>query len=1377
MNNELEIKISSNVEKANEKLDNLIKLLNDSSVASDNYSKTLKRLETSLNEINGVLTKTNRLSNFVTVLNKAISTAEILSNISLSTFNKQLDMLLEKEHSIYSKFKEIDLSDKIKWGKGNEKLSFIEDINKATLSAKRLESIDLNLFQGQLSGLISTLKVASNYLKNIDGNGISKVLSSIPRSINSLNKIDMRKTYGTFSALTRIIEPFLNKLQQSEKALLGFVSISKSLVAGTNSINKISYAYENLNAKLDKSNKSTSLFMRLMNFGSLVYYARRFWQVFYDGIDTINQYTENLNLFHIVMGDLTDQADKFQNTMSEAFGNNVSTQLYYQSMYQSLTESMGLQEKYAYIISENMTKMVYDISSLFDQSQETVASALRAGLVGQTKPVRNYGLDITENSLQPILERLEIDKTVRELSQVEKQILRYIALLEQSSVAHGDMANTIESPANQLRVLKNQLVECARWLGAVFINKFAEIMPYINAFVMVVKEVTKAIAFMFGFEFNDYNSGLATYEDMFEDIESSVDDTTDSIKELKRQTLGFDQINNINENKDKGNDNISGGIDQRLLDAIKGYDNGMDKIRMKATEIRDRIMEWLGFMQVGEKWIHKGWEKPLKNLKKWFKQLNTEGKIFVGLGIALIINKIINSIKKLGVSIGTSGLLSKVKSLTSPIRALNSSVSASVTGFNTLGYSVKGVTKGVADGINTWSENLTLMDRLKVSLIGAGGLALSWSLASDSVKEFNETGEVNATVIGRMGLSLGSGVVSGALLGSQFGVLGTVIGGVSGAVISLTSYMLGLETEQDKLLNKIIESSEAIIEYSDNYKLINDEIDNNANKSLLAISQNEKYIAELEKLVNTNGKIKSGYETRVNYILNELSNAYGIEFKIVDGQILKYEELIETIEETIKKKKAEILLDAYKEKYANAIKEQATAWKNYQKAIENVNKAQEEYEKSIEDMYYNSSYSKHYQQKYKTLEEFRKAVENSKQIGDNKYKKALEDSKKALEKAEETWNTTTNNIINYEKLMSASISGDFESINNAINNFTQESSLSLSDQIKMYKSFGDNYKKITGEVNANTYSLLDTTIDTLLKNSQTVEQLTPTIVEAWGTLSNESSEKFKENIAKLPQNIQNVLLGKMALAGYNVGIDLKNGLVKSETEINNKSKDIGGNITKGVVNGAEGETNKGNIFTNFFNLIYTKIKNVFGITSNASTMKPLGAFITQGLVSGMEGANVPDLFKKFATGFINNIKNVLKIHSPSRLAIPIGIYTVMGIEEGMQDEIPNIKSTALDLVNTLQSTFDKGMYDLSLESAIMPNLTNDIANLSTYNTETNIDYNMLEQASYNGFSKAIKQYGLVRIDVKQDKGSIVETAIEGINNITKQTGENPIDLW
>ena len=77
----------------------------------------------------------------------------------------------------------------------------------------------------------------------------------------------------------------------------------------------------------------------------------------------------------------------------------------------------------------------------------------------------------------------------------------------------------------------------------------------------------------------------------------------EAVKELKRQTLGFDEIHNINENKDSDNgSSLTGGIDQRLLDAITGYDNGMDKVRMKATEIRDRIMEWLGFTKYIKNW-------------------------------------------------------------------------------------------------------------------------------------------------------------------------------------------------------------------------------------------------------------------------------------------------------------------------------------------------------------------------------------------------------------------------------------------------------------------------------------------------------------------------------------------------------------------------------------------------------------------------------------------------------------------------------------------------------------------------------------------------------------------------------------------------------
>ena len=151
--------------------------------------------------------------------------------------------------------------------------------------------------------------------------------------------------------------------------------------------------------------------------------------------------------------------------------------------------------------------------------------------------------------------------------------------------------------------------------------------------------------------------------------------------------------------------------------------------------------------------------------------------------------------------------------------------------------------------------------------------------------------------------------------------------------------------------------------------------------------------------------------------------------------------------------------------------------------------------------------------------------------------------------------------------------------------------------------------------------------------------------------------------------------------------------------------------------------------------------------------------------------------KNWGNSFLKGVKDALDIHSPSRKAKPIGIMTFLGIKEGMDNEIPNIEDTALNMLDVLKSTFDKGYSNFSLDTALSPDLSREFSSVSNFKNESEINYNMLEQASYNGFSKAIKQYGLVKIDVKQDKGSIVETAIEGINLITKQTGENPIDLW
>lgn len=461
-----------------------------------------------------------------------------------------------------------------------------------------------------------------------------------------------------------------------------------------------------LDSEMDKVTKSSKNLKGALNLGIVFAGAK---QIFSTGLSWMQKsidYTEALNLFNVVLDESIDKGTKFQNVMSEAFGTNQTDTLTRQALYQSMAENMGIAQEYAYVMSETTTKLVNDISSLYNKDEDTVAEALRAGIyAGQTKPLRSFGMDITEKSLQPTLDKLDLKnadgtaRTVRQLSQAEKQILRYITVLEQSGEAHGDWANTIESPSNQLKIFSNQLVEAQKAFSNLFIGTFGSILPYANAILMVIKEVANAIATMFGIEIEDYNTGIADIGDAFVDIEDGATGASNAVKELKRQTLGFDQINNITENKnsDSGGDgSLIGGIDQKLLDAITSYDNGMDSVRMKATEIRDRIMEWLGFTKEVDETTGKvsfklkeGWS----NFKLIVGTISATAISTISLKIIGSIAKIITLFSKASGIIKTSfNLLTKVFSATNTslgsVTALTGSLGIIVAGIMAIATSL-----------------------------------------------------------------------------------------------------------------------------------------------------------------------------------------------------------------------------------------------------------------------------------------------------------------------------------------------------------------------------------------------------------------------------------------------------------------------------------------------------------------------------------------------------------------------------------------------------------------------------------------------------------------------------------------------------------------
>ena len=754
-------------------------------------------------------------------------------------------------------------------------------------------------------------------------------------------------------------------------------------------------------------------------------------------------YSESLNLFNVVFkniekdgikafSELGREATQFQNKLNEAFGTNQSESLNYHAIFQSMAESMNITRDYAGIMSENSTKLIYDISSLFNDSEKNVGEALRAGIyAGQTKPLRKYGYDITQQTLQPILDQFEIKnsdgtlKTVKQLSQAEKQILRYIAVLKQSANAQGDWANTIESPANQLKIMNNQLKETSRALGNLFVGAYAKMLPYVNAILMVVKEVANAIADMFGIKISDYNSGIASSEDLsdsYDDVADSVGGATQAVKELKRETLSFDQIHNINENKDNGSgggSSVSGGIDQRLLDAIKGYDNGMDKVRMKATQIRDKIMEWLGFTkEIDEKtgkvsWKFTNTNSILYKIAKALKKIFDNGKKAIS-NVFNVLKKdfdngmfgkvIVNVLDLIGDALGFISRNKTAQTVLARILEI-------LIGYKTLkllpGFNL------LMDGIK---KQIPILDTLKdkVAKVGVGfaELVIGYVAVKSSMESIADEGLNLANSLTLVGGAI-SNIAGGAQIGSIFGTPGKIIGSCAGAIITVIEALSGYKEATKK-------ASEETQKYEESLKRLDDTTRNKLETNIAVFDNNERMVDELGKLVDANGKVKKSDEERVNYILNELNKAYDTEYELINGRITlngKEVKSIQKVQDEIKEKikwmKLEAVAEAYKNDYLKLLKDEKTLTETSVKAHE----AYEKMQKQIIDRY----------------GERNLMLYNQGLLHDEVLETQIESDLKMLKSVENTVNgmdeklkETKKGIKNYEEFSSAILSKNYE---------------------------------------------------------------------------------------------------------------------------------------------------------------------------------------------------------------------------------------------------------------------------------------------------------------------------------------------------------------
>ena len=291
-----------------------------------------------------------------------------------------------------------------------------------------------------------------------------------------------------------------------------------------------------------------------------------------------NQYIEDLNLFTASMGKYAEEAQNYAEAVSEALGIDPGEFMRNQGVFNTIISGFGVASDKAYLMSKNLTQLGYDISSFFNISFEDAMQKLQSGISGELEPLRRLGYDLSVARLQEEALALGIEKKVSAMTQAEKSQLRYYAIMTQVTTAQGDMARTLNAPANQLRVLQAQVTQCARALGNIFIPALNAVLPYAIALAKIVRMLANSIASLFGFKLPEVDySGISAGASAVGDLADNAGDASDGLgkagkaaKKLKNALLGIDELNVLSK------DDSSSGSGSGSGAGIGGGDLGID---------------------------------------------------------------------------------------------------------------------------------------------------------------------------------------------------------------------------------------------------------------------------------------------------------------------------------------------------------------------------------------------------------------------------------------------------------------------------------------------------------------------------------------------------------------------------------------------------------------------------------------------------------------------------------------------------------------------------------------------------------------------------------------------------------------------------------
>lgn len=471
----------------------------------------------------------------------------------------------------------------------------VNAIKKIPAAVSGLNGVDFYSMSGSITQLTSALAPLSILdASNLKALGSAfNAIGKVPDLTDKLKATDLDSFASSCQKISTALTPLVSQLDKVGNA---FAKLPPQLSKVVTQANRVTAANEKqCKSYLSLSNQMNGFMRNMAKLVSLKAIA----EYLGNAVAKFNDFYEATDLFHNAMGNLSGEADTLIGKMQGLLGVDPTKAMTYMATIQSLGTSFGLASDKAYILSKNLTQLAYDEGSYWNKDVAETFTAMSSAISGEIEPIRRLGIDLSQARLQQELLALGFNKQVSSLSQADKAVLRYIAIMKQTANVQGNLAQTIQSPANQIKILKAQLDMLAKSVGSLLYPAMKSILPPLIAAVQLIREFVQWVAKLMGVKvvFTDFTKSAGSVGGIGDAMDDTTDSTKKAAKALKDYTMGFDELNIIDPTQGSSGSgggasagNILGDVDLSGYDMFKQYNEEFAK---QIDAIKQKIKDML----------------------------------------------------------------------------------------------------------------------------------------------------------------------------------------------------------------------------------------------------------------------------------------------------------------------------------------------------------------------------------------------------------------------------------------------------------------------------------------------------------------------------------------------------------------------------------------------------------------------------------------------------------------------------------------------------------------------------------------------------------------------------------------------------------------